>query len=90
SREVLYTVVSREDKYKAKSFIDTFVYRFGDQVGSWGDKLLAGLGLGTTGIALVAAPLAALWMVVGYWLGRRQATMADRTAPTGQGTAPAT
>ena len=39
SREVLYTVVSREDRYKAKSFIDTFVYRLGDQVGAWADPL---------------------------------------------------
>mgnify|MGYP001233697288 CR=1 FL=1 len=76
SREVLYTVVSREDKFKAKSFNDTFVYRLGDQVGAWADPLLKGLGLSMTGIALVAAPISAIWMVVGYWLGRRQAQMA--------------
>ena len=35
TRELLYSVVAREDKYKAKSFIDTFVYRAGDQVGAW-------------------------------------------------------
>ncbi|HWH79274.1 MAG TPA: MFS transporter, partial [Candidatus Binatus sp.] len=35
SREVLFTVVAREDKYKTKSFIDTVVYRLGDQVGAW-------------------------------------------------------
>lgn len=79
SREVLYTVVSREDKFKAKTFNDTFVYRFGDQVGAWANPLLTGLGLGMTGIALVAAPFAALWLVVGYWLGRRQAEMASRS-----------
>jgi AAA family ATP:ADP antiporter len=76
SREVLYTVVSREDKFKAKSFIDTFVYRLGDQVGAWADPLLKALGLSMTGIALVAAPISAVWLVVGYWLGKRQAVLA--------------
>lgn len=78
AREVLYTVVSREDKFKAKSFNDTFVYRFGDQVGAWANPLLGSLGLGMSGVALVAAPLSALWLAVGYWLGRRQARMAAR------------
>lgn len=77
SREVLYTVVSREDRFKAKSFIDTFVYRLGDQIGAWADPLLKAMGLGMTGIALVAAPLAGLWLVVGYWLGKRQAVKAS-------------
>ena len=35
AREVLFTVLSREDKYKAKSFPDTFIYRAGDQIGAW-------------------------------------------------------
>jgi AAA family ATP:ADP antiporter len=76
SREVLYTVVSREDKFKAKSFIDTFVYRLGDQIGAWTDPVVASLGFGMAGVGFVAAPLAALWLVVGLWLGRRQAVMA--------------
>lgn len=76
SREVLYTVVSREDKFKAKSFNDTFVYRLGDQIGAWTDKAVGALGYGMGGLALLAAPLAALWLVVGVWLGRRQAQMA--------------
>ncbi|MHC4448235.1 MAG: NTP/NDP exchange transporter, partial [Planctomycetota bacterium] len=44
AREVLYIVVSREDKYKSKNLIDTFVYRFGDQVGVWAQAGLASLG----------------------------------------------
>ena len=37
AREVLFTVLRREDKYKAKSFMDTLVYRAGDQIGAWSD-----------------------------------------------------
>ena len=40
TREVLYTVVPREDRYKAKSFIDTVVYRAGDQIGAWSYAML--------------------------------------------------
>ncbi len=48
TREVLFTVLSREDKYKAKSFIDTVVYRLGDQVGAWS---YAALGCARAGAA---------------------------------------
>lgn len=72
TREVLFTVVPREDKYKAKSFIDTVVYRLGDQVGAWSYAGLGFLGFGMTGIALVAVPISLAWLVNGLWLGRRQ------------------
>jgi AAA family ATP:ADP antiporter len=72
AREVLFTVLHREDKYKAKSLIDTFVYRVGDQVGAWSYPLLTWLGLGLTGISFIAAPLAVLWCVLSLWLGWRQ------------------
>ena len=80
TREVLYTVVPREDRYKAKNFIDTVVYRAGDQVGAWSFALLGALGFGTTGVAATAIVLAALWLFNGLWLGRRQETMAARQA----------
>ncbi len=76
AREVLFTVLRREDKYKAKSFIDTFVYRSGDQIGAWSYPLLTWLGLGLTGISFVAAPLAAVWCALSLWLGKKQQTMA--------------
>jgi AAA family ATP:ADP antiporter len=76
ARELLYTVIAREDKYKAKTFIDTVVYRAGDQVGSWSYLLLSTLGLGIAGVSAVAVPLAALWLAVALWLGRRQARLA--------------
>ena len=80
AREVLFTVLRREDKYKAKSFIDTFVYRAGDQIGAWSYPLLTWLGLGLTGISFVAAPLAAIWCGLSIWLGKRQAAMAEARA----------
>ena len=76
AREVLFTVLRREDKYKAKSFMDTFVYRAGDQIGAWSYPLLTWIGLGLTGISFVAAPLAGVWCVLSLWLGRRQVAMA--------------
>ncbi len=76
ARETLFTVVSREDKYKAKNLIDTLVYRGGDQFGAWSTKVLSGWGLGLAGVSLVAAPIAAIWLFVSLWLGRKQARMA--------------
>jgi AAA family ATP:ADP antiporter len=76
TREVLFTVVTREERYKAKSFIDTAVYRTGDQVGAWSYALIGVLGLGMAQSAIVAAVLSALWLVNSLWLGKRQETMA--------------
>jgi AAA family ATP:ADP antiporter len=75
--EVLFTVVPREDKYKAKNIIETFVYRGGDQVGAWIYAGLAALGLSLAGISFVAVPLSAVWLVLGLWLGRKQAALAE-------------
>ncbi len=76
TREVLFTVLSREDKYKTKSFIDTVIYRSGDQIGAWSYALLSFLGLGMTGIALAAVPISAAWLLNGFWLGRKQEALA--------------
>ena len=76
ARESLYTVVSREDKFKAKSLIDTFVYRAGDQVGAWSYSLMGWLGLSMAGIAFTAVPLACVWWFCGFRLGQRQTLMA--------------
>jgi AAA family ATP:ADP antiporter len=76
AREVLYTVVPREDRYKAKNFIDTVVYRGGDQVGAWSYAVLAALGLGAAEVAITAAVLSVFWLINGLWLGRKQELMA--------------
>ena len=78
ARETLFTVVSREDKYKAKNFIDTVVYRTGDQIGAWSSRALSWSGLGLTGVSFVAAPIAVVWLFVSLWLGRRQSAMASK------------
>jgi len=81
TREVLFTVISREDKYKAKSFIDTVIYRSGDQVGAWSYALLSGLGLSLTGIALAAVPLSVVWLLNSFWLGREQGRLGAAQEP---------
>ena len=80
ARETLFTVISREDKYKSKAFTDTFVYRGGDVLGAWTEGLLGRLGMALVGLASVAVPLAVGWAVLGLWLGRRQDTMASAAA----------
>ena len=74
--EVLFTVVPREDKYKAKNIIETFVYRGGDQVGAQLYSGLIALGLTLAGVSIVAVPLSAVWLVLALWLGRKQASLA--------------
>jgi AAA family ATP:ADP antiporter len=81
AREVLFTVLRREDKYKAKSFIDTFGYRCGDQFGAWSYSGMQALGLGLSAISYIAVPVVAIWCALGVWLGRKQRTLADAQAP---------
>lgn len=85
TREVLFTSVPREDRYKAKNFIDTVVYRAGDQISSWSYAGLLALGLGMSGIALVAVPLSVAWLTLSLWLGWRQQgyEKAGQIAPAG-------
>jgi len=70
AREVLFTVVSREEKYKSKAFIDAAVYRGGDLASGWIYAGLAFVGLTVGPIALLAVPAALLWGVVALRIGR--------------------
>jgi AAA family ATP:ADP antiporter len=70
STDMLYSVVTPEEKYKTKNFIDTAVYRGGDVVGTWSIKLMSILGLGIAGISLAMLPFAVVSAVVALWLGR--------------------
>lgn len=83
ARETLFTVVGREDKYKAKAFIDTFVYRVGDVVGAQTEGLLGRLGLALGGLVSVVVPLALVWAALGLWLGRAQQRRSEAGARVG-------
>jgi ATP:ADP antiporter, AAA family len=69
AREILFTASTREDRYKAKNFIDTVIYRGGDQVGSWGYAALMCVGLGMGQIAIIGIPLSLIWLGLSVWLG---------------------
>jgi AAA family ATP:ADP antiporter len=66
--DMLYSVVSRESKYKAKNFIETAIWRGGDVVATWTIRSLAGIGL--TGVSLVCVPIAMVWGLLAFWIGR--------------------
>jgi len=83
AREVLYTVLPREAKYKAKSFIDTVVFRGGDAASAWAHAGLISIGLSFSGISLFAVPLAALWLGVALFLARRETVMAGEALREG-------
>jgi AAA family ATP:ADP antiporter len=72
AREMLYVVLTREEKYKAKNFIDTVVYRGGDALSSWVYAGMRGLGLSLSTIAWLAVPLSLVWAWVALRLGHRQ------------------
>ncbi|WP_455220435.1 NTP/NDP exchange transporter [Kaarinaea lacus] len=72
AREMLYIVVDKESKYKAKNFIDTAVYRGGDAVSSWVYAGMKSIGLSVANIALIAVPLSLLWAWVAYRMGKWQ------------------
>jgi AAA family ATP:ADP antiporter len=80
-REVLFTVVEREDKYKAKAFIDTFVYRAGDVVGAQAEGALGRIGLAMGGLVSVVVPLALFWAALALWLGRAHARRVSQASP---------
>jgi len=72
ARQVFFTVLGREEKYKAKNLIDVVVYRGSDALYGWVFDSLQALGLKLGGIALVAVPVAAGWLVLSAVLGRAQ------------------
>src|SRR5207244_6708282 len=80
ARQVLYTIESREDRYKAKNFIDTAVYRAGDQVGAWSYALVGFIGWGIKEAGIIAIVLSALWLANSLWLGKRQEVLAEQQA----------
>jgi AAA family ATP:ADP antiporter len=81
ARQVFFTVLDREEKYKAKNLIDVVIYRGSDALYSWVFDSLQGLGLKLGGVALVALPLAAGWLALSTALGRAQESRAATLVP---------
>lgn len=80
SREMLFTVLDREARFKAKPVIDVVIYRGGDVMTAWLFTLLADkAGLGLTGIAMVIGGIAAAWAMIAVWLGRAYRLRAANT-----------
>jgi AAA family ATP:ADP antiporter len=81
AREVLFTVLDREEKYKAKNVIDIVVFRGADAGSGWVFSALRGAGLELSSISLATVPVAALWLVLALGLGRGQARRAAPLPP---------
>jgi len=77
AREILWTVLGREAKYKSKPFLDAAVYRGGDLLSGWIYTGLAALGMSIGAIALTAAPVAGLWTLLALKLGSIQENLAN-------------
>ena len=82
ARQVFFTVVTREEKYKAKNLIDVVIYRGSDALYGWVFDSLQFLGLKLGAIALCALPVTAGWLVLSAALGRTQERRAERLAAT--------
>jgi len=78
ARETLFNALSREEKYKAKNFMDTAVYRAADMTSGWMFQGLQAIGLTLSGIAYIAAPVTVLWAGVGVWLTRRHRALTQQ------------
>ena len=85
AREVLFTVVNREERYKSKAFVDTVVYRAGDAGSAWLARGLAAAGAGISGSLLAAVPVGLAGLALATWLARaeraREAAAAAGAAP---------
>ena len=81
AREVLSTVLAREEKYKAKNVIDIVVFRGADAAGGWLFEALRAAGMELRAISLAAVPLAAAWFALALALGRAQ----EKRAAAGSG-----
>lgn len=78
SRETLFTVVTREEKYQAKNVIDTVVHRGGDMASSWVSSALQSAGLTIGESAFAAVPIAGLWLMNGLYLGAQHERLRAR------------
>lgn len=79
AREILYTVVSPQERYLTKPLLDVGLYRFGDLAAAWFyEGMKAWMAAGTSGMALLAVPFSIVAIPVGRWLGRKQEELAEQ------------
>ena len=81
TREMLFTVVDQDSRYKAKNVIDTVIYRFGDFSSAWISAAV--LPYGVTGLAIFGVIASAIWFPVAYALGKRYETMRPQSTIEG-------
>lgn len=81
ARELLFTHVRRGHKYKARAFIDTFVYRLGDVLGAQIEAIIGRAGTGPGSLLGAVIPLTAAWALLAIWLGRRYRKARQEPAP---------
>jgi AAA family ATP:ADP antiporter len=84
-REMLFTVVAPEAKYKAKNVIDTAVYRGADAVSGWVKTGIDAIASNPAVVAVAGAVLALLWAFTGWSLARQQSALAVTSLPPGPG-----
>jgi ATP:ADP antiporter, AAA family len=77
--DMLYSVVTAEEKYKVKNFIETAIYRSGDVVAAWSVRLLSGIGM--TGLAIVCIPVALVWAALSLRIGREYRRLDEAGKP---------
>lgn len=78
TRETLFTVVPRIEKYQAKNVIDTVVHRAGDMTGTWVGSALHAFGLSISQMSFAALPIALIWLFTGRFLGGRHEMIRER------------
>jgi AAA family ATP:ADP antiporter len=89
AREVLFTVLAREEKYKAKNVIDIVVFRGGDAASGWLFAALRGAGMDLGAISLATVPVTAAWLALALALGGAHARRTRESAPRAAPAAPA-
>jgi AAA family ATP:ADP antiporter len=85
ARQVFFTVVGREEKYKAKNLIDVVIYRGSDALYGWVFDSLQAIGLKLAGIALWCLPVVAGWFILSLALGRTQQRRAAKQVAVARG-----
>ena len=80
-REMLWSALDNETKYKAKNFVDVPVYRAADAVFAQLEKGIHAVGLGSRTVAIVGAVAAVVWAMNGWWLGRQHDTATAQGRP---------